>query len=68
MSGPKMPPEALWKLFVLGLISSGVPLNIVESDEMKTFLEHTVGHVPTALSLYDSVAFKVEQIILGDVR
>lgn len=67
-SSPKMPTDALWKLFTLALISSGTSFGIVETDEMKTFLEQTMGPVPTREALFDQHGFRIEQMMLSDVR
>lgn len=62
-----LPSEVLWKLFVTGLIAGGANLSIVEVPEMKLFLEHVVGPVPTPETLYNCVAFPIEQKFLEDV-
>lgn len=64
----KLPTDVLWKLFVTGVIAGGANLSIVEVPEMKLFLEHTVGPVPTPETLYNVVAFPIEQKFLEDVR
>ena len=43
-------------------------MSIVKVDEMKMFLEQTVGPVPSPESLYDAIAFPIEQAMLMDVR
>jgi len=63
-----VPKHVLWELFVTGLIHKGIPLSVVESEEIATFLEETVGPPPAPQTLYDTYAFDIEQKILQDVR
>lgn len=65
---PRISPNILLEMLVTALMSKGVPLSFVQSEEMRIFLEQTVGVVPSPMTLYDSIGFKIEQKILADVR
>ena len=53
----------------MGIIAGGAPLAIVKNEEMNMFLEVCVGgEVPSPESIYNSIAFPIEQKMLQDVR
>lgn len=43
-------------------------MSIIKADEMRVFLDQTIGSVAAPEVLYDEVAFKIEQNMLEDVR
>lgn len=58
---PKMPTEALWKLFTLGLESSGTPFNIAESDEVKHFSRQSLARFRHLLPSMTDMASKLRR-------
>lgn len=66
-NGDLVPNKILWEMLIVGLISSGVPLSIVERKELKTFLGAVFEAPPSQETLYNQIAFPLEQAILRDV-
>lgn len=66
-NGSLVPKNVIWEMLVVGLISAGVPLSILSRRELTTVLSIILEAPPSQESLYNQIAFPIEQKILSNV-